>query len=250
MNPQEFERLSKVFLLLTDIETRDFLWDKRRRNRQFPRRLAKALGIEDSKYSEFALINFLIAHLSKIRKSGDEPTFECVGCGGTTEASGLRWDKLNRGEAVTVSVDHSGKPATLDWLTDAEIMKYWFEPWTVGNPNVKFKLLKTGRGDSHITFEPVDGPGNTLKFVWQPNQGEEMDTSEPSGNMVCDNTERSYPKPLVRLGGKHEVGHVLGIGHLDSRSDVMYFQADNRNKPLSKNDLAERDKRHPIVKIS
>ena len=231
---------------MTDIETRDFLWDKRRRDRRFLGELATALKLEIPR-SEFQLINSIDAHLAELRAAQGDPTFQCMGCGDQiAQAEGMRWDKLNKGGEVTVSVDHSGKPRALDWLTDEQIMEHWFKPWTVGNPNVKFKLLKRGRGDSHITFEPVDGPGNTLKFVWQPNSGDEMDVSEPSGNMVCDNSERSYPRALVKLGGKHEVGHVLGIGHLESRSDVMYFQASATNKPLSKNDKSEREKRHPI----
>jgi len=50
------------------------------------------------------------------------------------------------------------------------------------------------------------------------------------------------------MAGKHEVGHVLGIGHLKNKSDVMFEEAENKNKPLSKNDKRERDKRYPIEK--
>ena len=250
MKPEEVQRLSAIFLLMTDKEARAFLWHIRRNSRTFLNELATGLGIENIPKSQYQLVNTLQAFFSELRKADQEPTFECVGCGGLTEATGLRWDKLNKGEAVTVSVDHSNKPRALSWLTDEQIMKHWFEPWTVGNPNIKFELLKTGKGDSHITFEPVDGPGNTLKFVWQPSQGEEMDTSDLSGDMVCDNSERTYPRTLVRTAGKHEVGHVLGIGHLSNPGDLMYPTANAADKKLTKNDKQERDERYPIGKAA
>ena len=253
MDQSEIERYSAMYSLATDKERRSYIFATNRINRRHIRELAEGVDIPQSR-SLYKLVNELVAYFKQppepeiVPEPEEEPTFECVGCGDIIpDAKGLRWDKMNRGEAVTVSVDHSGKPSALAWLTDEEIMKHWFKPWTDGNPNVKFKLLKAGRGDCHIKFERVDGPGNTLKFVWQPTQGEEMDVSEPSGNMVCDNSERSYPRPIVKLGGKHEAGHVLGIGHLQDTKDVMFWTASNRDKALSKNDIRERDERYPIA---
>jgi len=69
---------------------------------------------------------------------------------------------------LSVFVDFTNRPRGLAWLTTDEIMEHWFKPWTVGNEKIKFELLTQGRGDCHITFEPVDGPQGTLKFVWVP----------------------------------------------------------------------------------
>lgn len=246
--PNNTDRLVAILKLTTQRETTDFLWDKRRRDRNFLRNFHNDLQIPGNHSSDFQYINSLEKYFDDLRNKAtdDDMTFECIDCGGVSEAKGLRWDLLNKGKPLTVSIDHRGKPRPLTWLTDAEIMEHWFKPWTDENSNIKFQLLTSGRGHCHITFEPIDGPNGTLKFVWQPTEGEFMeDGGEPSGNMVCDSSEQRYPRPLVRVGGKHEVGHVLGIGHLSAKKDVMYPTAENKNKPLSTNDIRERNERYP-----
>ena len=250
MDKAEIARLTSIFMLKTDAEIRAFIWYKRRGNRSFARDMSAALGLTELPKSDYKVINELAAHLAKLRDGEveePEPTFECFGCGGLTEAKGLRWKKLNDGEPLTVSIDHSGKPDALKWLTDTQIMNNWFKPWE-RNPVVKFKLIESGKGDCHIQWKPIDGPGNTLAFVWQP-AGDATYMSEAgdlSGDMTCDSSERVYPKALVHEAGKHEVGHVLGIGHLNAQKDVMYPTARGQKKPLSNNDIREEDERYPF----
>lgn len=246
---QELERIVTIALLMTPEELRSFLWFKRRGNKRFAYDLAEHLGVEAT-ISEFGTLAAVRNHFAQLPKQEEpDPTFECVGCGALAEAKGLRWKKLGEGKPVTVSIDHADKPASLDWLTDEIIMEKWFGPWAERNPNVKFKLLKRGKGDCHIKWAPVDGPGGTLKFVWQPSGDAQFmeEGGDLSGDMVCDNSETSWPEALVHEAGKHEVGHVLGIGHLEAREDVMFPTARGQEKPLSINDQREEDERYPFA---
>jgi hypothetical protein len=249
----EVERIYSVMLGMNNAETRGWIWFKRRTYRRFIFDMAEHLGLAISA-SEYGLVSIIVAEFAKIRAGEvkpkeDEPTFECVGCGGLTEAEGLRWKKLEDGEALTVSIDHSAKPAMLNWLTDEIIMDKWFKPWADRNPVVKFKLIKRGKGDCHIKWDAIDGPNGTLKYVWQPaNDATYMEQGgDLSGDMVCDNSETRWPEALVHEAGKHEVGHVLGIGHLNSTRDVMYASARGQEKPLSTNDKREEDERYPFT---
>lgn len=240
MEKSEIERFSALYSLASERERRSIVWAMYRLNRRHIKDLATGLGIETTRRSIYALANDLVKHFN-------EPVFECVGCGGLTEAKGLRWKKLGEGKPVTVSIDHSGKPETLAWLTDEIIMQEWFKPWADENPIVKFKLLKTGKGDCHIKWERIDGPSGTLAFVWQP-AGDATymeEAGDLSGDMIADNSEYDYRPVLVHEAGKHEVGHVLGIGHLDDRRDVMFASARGEFKNLSTNDKNEIDERHP-----
>ena len=232
---------------MLDDETRSFLWIIRRKRRSLLAEFAEGLGIETDSTQHYQLVNSIQAHFARLRLQAESPTFECVGCGGTTDAKGLRWDKLNRGEAVTVSHDRENMPRSLLSLTDDEIYNKSFKPWET--KVVKFKFLKTGAGDCNITWKQVDGRGGTLEYVWQPaGDAEFMEQGgAQSGDMVMDASELWNATSATEVI-KHGAGHVLGIGHNPLRSDVMYPYADNRVKPLSKNDKQERDERYPVGK--
>ena len=243
------ENIVAILMLMDNRQTRSFIWSERRNNRLFPTELADFINLKDRPASQFALVNRLIAEFELLRNTPEDPVFECAGYGALADAEGLRWKKLEEGEAVTISVDHSDKPRALSWLSDEVIFDEWFGPWTVGNPHVKFEFAESGqKGDCHIKWEPIDGPNGTLAFVWQPSgDAEYMEAAgDLSGDMIIDNSESVFPVALVNEAGKHEVGHVLGIGHLNSIKDVMYPSARGQKKPLSKNDKKERDMRHPI----
>ena len=257
MIESEVARLLRVFLWMTDRETRSFIFTKRREVRGFTRLFAGELGVDISARSEITVINLLQKHLADLRiaeepepeviPEPEEPVFECMGCGDLAEGKGLRWKKIEDGEALTVSIDNSGKPETLSWLTDEMIMKEWFKPWTDHNPRIRFELLKTGKGDCHIQFAPIDGPNGTLAFVWQPSgNAEYMEASgDLSGDMTVDSSETVWPVDLVHEAGQHESGHVIGIGHLLELFDVMFPSAKGEKKSLSVNDKREADERHP-----
>ncbi len=159
--------------------------------------------------------------VSPIVPNADVPTvIHCDGCRGIDQVDGLRWEKLNRGEPFTWSINRTGQPAS-SAFTDFEIQK-WFMVWADLSG---FKVRKvTGVGDCHIQFKRIDGPGKVLGFVYQPNgTAEEMASSgNLSGDMFIDNSERSWPIGRTRRFGKHEVGHVFGLQHSESTLDLMY----------------------------
>ena len=253
MKPEEVQRIAAIFQLMTDKETRAFLWHLRRNSRTFLHDLAESLGVENIPRSQFQLVNVLQKFFADLRKPKEEkepdPTFECVGCGDLTTAKGLRWKKLGEGKPVTVSHDRSNMPRSLANLTDEEIYRKSFKPWET--KVVKFKFLKTGKGDCHITWKQVDGRGGTLEYVWQPSGNAEFmeQGGDLSGDMVMDFSERWTPTSATEVV-KHGAGHVLGFGHTASRKDVMYAYADNKVKLLSKNDKEQRDERYPIGKAA
>jgi hypothetical protein len=250
MSEEFLKRMLGLFSYCTDKETRGFLWVLRRYYRGFTRNFADALGVNHDGLTESQTLKAVQDHLEILRRmEEDEDKFECTGCGEIADAEGLRWEKLGRGEPVTVSIDHSGKPDWMDWLTDEHIMEHWAGPWERANPIVKFKLLgpDEGKGDCHITWAHVDGPGGTLKFVWVPARGATFmeEGGDLSGDMVCDNSETHRSRVVVDEGGCHEFGHVIGIGHLLSPSDKMYAYAVAVRRSLSLNDIREEDKRYP-----
>lgn len=147
----------------------------------------------------------------------------CDGCGGISERDGLRWEKLNRGEPLTWSIDRTGMPNNAIPFTDFEIQG-WFDAWARLSG---FKVVKELRvkGDCHINFARIDGPGRTMGFVLQPRSPiEEMAKSgDLAADMTIDNSERSYPLNRTRRFGKHEGGHVFGLQHDPDPAALMYW---------------------------
>ena len=243
------DRELTILMLQDKPEARNFVFHRFRSDRAFIKNVSEVLGL-DYVGGDFRSLLRIEDKLEQLRlEQPFQPRFECMGCGDLiAQARGLRWQKLLRGEPLTVSVDHSGKPAALNWLTDELIMRHWFGPWE-RNPNVRFVLVSgNNRGDCHVGWKRVDGPGGTLKFVWQPAEGAEFmeQGGELSGDMICDNSEVRFPRVLVFEAGQHEVGHVLGIGHLEDQQDVMFPTARGEFKLLSTNDIREEDTRYPF----
>ena len=93
---------------------------------------------------------------------------KCDGCVGIGDVKGLRWAKLNRGEPVSWSIDRTGQPSNdAASFTDREIHN-WFLVWASIQGNRVVKAPNGQRGDCHIDFKRIDGPGKTLGFVLQP----------------------------------------------------------------------------------
>lgn len=170
-----------------------------------------------AEYTNAPVSRSSITTVSNIWKVIKTPKIECDGCGGVSNASGLRWGKADRGEAVTISVNHKNKPASLHYLTDELILERWFKPWS-DVCDIKFKLVSRG-GDCRIGFKPL--AGSTLGMVLQPRGAEFMEQGgELSGDMWID-SDRVWTKRMERGTGCHEGGHVIGLGHINSRAALL-----------------------------
>ena len=179
---------------------------------------AESIGAQSVPRSTFTTLNHLEVKLAELRVGVEQqpPVRACDGCGGIGDTPRfLRWAKVARGEPVTVSIDFSGKPRSLSWLTAEEIMREWAGPWQV-DTSIRFKLISSGIADMRIKFEPIDGPGGTLGFAYLPDQSIEFMESggSLSGDIVIDSSERWEPRTLLeaRLGpdGVYHVGAPRG----------------------------------------
>jgi len=150
----------------------------------------------------------------------------CDGCGGMSGPDGetLRWVKVDDGEAITYSVNWAGAPSVPGF--DDAVIDRLFARWS-GICDIKFERVSAQEvGDIDITFGYIDGPGNTLGIAWQPRGSfEDMAVAgDLSGDIKIDNSERWFTNPDALLHTLlHEIGHAIGMPHLDSPRDVMYF---------------------------
>lgn len=150
-------------------------------------------------------------------------TIACDGCRDIADVEGLRWEKMNRGEALTWSIDRTNQPNNSAAFSDTEIHR-WFLAWTTITGNRVVQLKNGEIGDCHIKFQRIDGPGKVMGFVWQPRVTMEMMMGgNLSGDMIIDSSERSYPLLRTRRFGKHEAGHVFGLQHdRENLNALMY----------------------------
>lgn len=258
-NKDEFLRIVQLVKAMTVLEAVRFL-SYRHRTGYYARLLAPALGISSSNKFLMNLSREIHAHLKlnspkePLRPQPEIPKVSgkaCDGCGGIGDSPKmLRWAKVARGEPVTISVDETDKPATLHWLTPEIIRKEWFAPWEV-DTSIRFKLLAAGegKGDIHIRFDFIDGPGATQGIAWLPKQSVEFmeQGGDLSGDMVIDKDERWTSEEETHEVGEHEGGHVIGCPHTQNPDDVLYPYTRGFRRPHSLNDKRAKTLRYPPV---
>ena len=221
-DPEHFVNLANAISFLTVSETIDVL------NRDITT-FAKSLNIRSTgnRYQVGLRIKkrieLGIPELPHFEPKDIPKIHECDGCRDIADVEGLRWAKLNRGEAVTWSIDRDGQPNDWRSFTDREIQG-WFEVWTSIQGNRVTKAPRGQKGDCHINFKRIDGPGKTLGFVLQPRGNVEFMrlAGDLSGDMTIDNSERQWPLARTRTFGRHEAGHFFGLQHSDLFTDLLY----------------------------
>ncbi|KAE8665253.1 hypothetical protein F3Y22_tig00112636pilonHSYRG00008 [Hibiscus syriacus] len=117
-----------------------------------------------------------------------------------------------------------------------------FQTWANVSP-FRFRQVAQGtRSDIRIGFyrrshgdgAPFDGPGGVLAHAFSPQDGrfhydaEENWSSNPSGSQVD-----------LESVAVHEIGHVLGLGHSQDRSAIMFpsFQVGTTKRNLGQDDI-------------
>lgn len=202
----EPERLVDAIKHLTKTETRSVLRYHHWRNL---RSFAAFVGADADRYALKTIDNIYDRIHTEI---------ECDGCGGVSTASGLRWQKADRGEPVTISVNERNKPQSLNYLTPELIVEHWFKPWS-DVCDIKFRLLSRA-GDIRIGFKPLED--SVLGIALVPRGAEFMEQGgELSGDIWMD-SDRVWTPRMERGTGCHEGGHAIGLEHIDSRSALLY----------------------------
>jgi len=77
------------------------------------------------------------------------------------------------------------------------------------------------RGDIRIGGQELDGPNGTLAFNFFPDDGADMvlDTSEFNFFRLPTNNNRAFRNVIM-----HEVGHAIGLNHIESTSDNLLLE--------------------------
>lgn len=218
--------MSAILMLTTYVRARRLLAGERS---TYLYEFAAALGL-DRERTSWRQRNAILSFFEERKKAAIEPEPDsapepepddpvpCDGCGGVSEATGLRWAKADRGEAVTVSVNHNGKPESLAYLTDELIMKHWFQPWS-DVCDIKFRLLQRA-GDIRIDFKPL--PGNTLGMALQPRGADFMEQGGSLSGDITVDADRVWTVNMERGTGCHEAGHAIGFGHINNSRALLY----------------------------
>ncbi len=90
-----------------------------------------------------------------------------------------------------------------------------------GFSNSTFNGALGVRGDIRIGGQVLDGPSNTLAFNFFPDDGADMvlDTSETNFFGSANNNNRAFRNVIM-----HEVGHAIGLNHVESASDNLLLE--------------------------
>lgn len=245
-DPAEFKRLvGAISEYLTVAETQDVLnadiyaFAKALNVPSVTRRSVTAARIK-------ARLEHSIPELPHFDKDDIPRIHTCDGCRDIADVAGLRWAKLNRGEPVTWSIDRTSQPHNAAAFTDREIHN-WFLIWAAIQGNRVVKAPKGQKGDCHIAFKRIDGPGKVMGFVYQPRGNAEFMSlsGDLSGDMFIDNSERSYPVPRTRTFGYHEGGHFFGLQHSEDINDLLYkYLIGDDEKPPQAGDISQYKQRY------
>lgn len=125
----------------------------------------------------------------------------------------LRWTKVDFDNTVTWSVDWTNSPLP---FTDAQLTMTAAEQFEKITCicDIQFVFLPgiVTTSDIELFFEPVDGAGSTLAFVFQPSVGVNMQACGVCGPVHFDQAENFS---LIDFGNVclHELGHSMGLSH-------------------------------------
>ena len=143
----------------------------------------------------------------------------------TPQPQGLRWTKVDRGEAVTWRYVDSGNPTG---FSSADVRQ------TVLNQlnkiqdvcGITFEETPNSESDIDFNWTELDSRGNVLAQVYLPTRGNSIEACEVCGDVMTDLDDFSNLRTLDDLANVtlHELSHSMGLSEHSNNSDsVTYF---------------------------
>ena len=165
----------------------------------------------------------------------------------TPAPQGLRWTKVDRGEAISVRVLFENSPFEDDVLL-SEVQDILNE--VEGICSATFELKTSGQSDIDVFFENIDNRGRVLGQVLLPTRGINVEACA-CGDVQLDSSENLS---LVDWSNvmRHEICHFLGCFHLDeSEGESLmnpFFRSSNQRVELAQDEyiVSELQLRYPV----
>ena len=115
---------------------------------------------------------------------------------------------------LTWRVNWANKPKHLSQSEMLGAMRANYEKFTKAPGSLAFEEIRSGTALLEIGFAKVDGPGNTIAFVYQPAQGLDMSACGGAcGDYTFDNEETDLSIIDFQNVHGHETGHAIGSDH-------------------------------------
>ena len=160
-----------------------------------------------------------------------DPEFQVFGQICRCEGTMLRWTHSPITWRIDDSVEKQMGEDFVRVLSDS--MSQAFKTWKrVGD--FKYQKKRSGQANIMVSFRELDGPSGTLGIAWQSGRGDSMTDEEGYLDRIGDiwlDVEEGFPvrKSLLDAVILHEVGHALGMPHVDGAENIMNpFITDNK----------------------
>lgn len=110
---------------------------------------------------------------------------------------------------------------SFDRWTELGGVTFVYEPNDSTSASLQTSAGVTGvRGDIRLGGSYIDGDSGTLAYTWLPNSGDMViDTGETDFYVSTANNYRQFRNTVM-----HELGHALGLLHIESSSDALLLE--------------------------
>ena len=159
----------------------------------------------------------------------------------TPEPQGLRWTKVDRGEAVTWCYDNTGSP-----YEDEEVLQELTSIYAQIEDicSIRFERVFTDDCDISLRFYSEQA-GGTLAFVYLPSSGSSIEACPPDCGDINFDSEESQWISMVDFHNicTHEAIHSIGVSHVSDETSIMnpIFVESNQRVNLSEDDYVVRE---------
>ena len=166
----------------------------------------------------------------------------------TPEPQGLRWTKVDRGEAVTWCYDNAGSP-----YADEEVLQELTSIYAQIEDlcSIRFERVFTDDCDIALKFYSEQA-GGTLAFVYLPSSGSSVEACPPDCGNINFDSEESQWISMVDFHNicMHEAIHAIGASHVTDETSIMnpIFVESNQRVDISKDAYVVRELqlRYPV----